>query len=227
MTAPVTTGNPLRLQAIGAAWAAGDRFILLDACLDVAVGECVVLVGENGAGKSTLLDLLAGVRAPARGSLRLDGVPLPDIDPGHLARRIARLGHRPGLYLDLSAHENVSLFAALANLPVTLADVTAELTLVGIAPRDQHRPVRGFSRGMLQRTALARILMSGADVWVLDEPSTGLDVAGTELLVSTLRRARERGATIVLATHDPALLPVADRKLCVRGGLVVPEQEVA
>ncbi len=214
-----------RLAAAGVGWAIDGRFVLVDVDLALAPASITVLTGENGAGKSSLLDVLAGVRKPARGVVTLDGVALGDIDAAHLARRIARLDHAPGLYLELSALENVQLFRALLHADALLSDVTAWLTEVGLAARDHNRPVRGFSRGMLQRTGLARVLASGADVWLLDEPSTGLDRAGVELLTRVLQTARDRGATILLATHDPALLPLADRRLHLHLGHVVPPVE--
>ena len=209
-----------RLCAAGLGWAIGGRFVLVDVDLALAPGSITVLTGENGAGKSSLLELLAGHRRPARGQVRLDGVPLGEIAPAHLAKRIARLDHAPGLYLDLTAHENATLFQRLLHRDGQASAVTSALHDVGLAGVDHHRPVRGFSRGMLQRAALARVLASGADVWLLDEPSTGLDRAGGAQLAGLLRQARDRGVTVLLATHDPALLPLADQQLHVQHGHV-------
>ncbi len=210
-----------RLAAEAVGWAVEGRFVLVDVALALPAGSLNVLTGENGAGKSTLLDILAGARKPARGHVALDGVPLAEIAPAHLARRIARLDHTPGLYLELSALENLQLFHGLVQSPGAPLDAAALLERVGLAARDQRRPVRGFSRGMLQRTALARVLASGADVWLLDEPSTGLDRAGCALLADVLADVRARGATVLLATHDPALLPLADARLHLSHGRLV------
>ena len=213
-----------RLLAEGVGWAVDGRFVLVDVELALEPATLTVLTGENGAGKSSLLEILAGTRQPARGAVKLDGVPLPEIAPAHLARRIARLDHAPGLYLELSALENVRLFHALLHPRTVALDAAALLTDVGLASRDHARPVRGFSRGMLQRTALARVLASGADVWLLDEPSTGLDRAGCALLAAVLQRVRAQGATLLVATHDPALLPLADRRLHLDHGHLQPAQ---
>ncbi len=213
-----------RLLAEGVGWAVDGRFVLVDVELALEPATLTVLTGENGAGKSSLLEILAGTRQPARGAVKLDGVPLPEIAPAHLARRIARLDHAPGLYLELSALENVQLFHALLHPGTVALDAAALLTDVGLASRDHARPVRGFSRGMLQRTALARVLASGADVWLLDEPSTGLDRAGCALLADVLQRVRAQGATLLVATHDPALLPLADRRLHLDHGHLQPAQ---
>jgi ABC-type multidrug transport system ATPase subunit len=209
-----------RIAIVGAGWATDQRYILLDVSLSLNGGELVALTGPNGAGKSTLLDLLAGTRTPTRGRIELDGVALPGVAPAHLARRIARLDHKPGLYLDLSAHENIMLFAALLSRPLTAAQAAARLASVGIQFRDQVRAVRTFSRGMLQRTALARVQASGADIWLLDEPSTGLDVLGVAWLVQVLGEARQRGVAVLLATHDPALLPICDRRVHLDMGML-------
>lgn len=202
-----------RLAGLGVSWAAGDRYVLLDVHLALQPAEIVALTGPNGAGKSTLLDLLAGDQLPVHGQVQLDGVALRDIEPGHLARRIARLGHKPGLYLDLSPVENLQLFAALLDRPRREQDIAGRLETAGIAARDHHRPVRTFSRGMLQRTALARVQASGADVWLLDEPSTGLDLDGSALLTKVLQDARQSGTAVLVATHDPALLRACDRRV--------------
>ncbi len=214
----------IRLAADALGWAAGGRFVLVDVDLALPAGSLTVLTGENGAGKSTLLDVLSGNRTPARGVVKLDGVPLAEIEPAHLARRIARLDHAPGLYLELTAQENVQLFRALLHAERGDFDVAAVLDQVGLDRREQTRPVRSFSRGMLQRTAIARVLASQADVWLLDEPSTGLDRAGCDLLAGLLGDARDRGVTLLLATHDPALLPLADRHLHLRHGHLVPSE---
>ncbi len=210
-----------RLAAEAVGWAVAGRFVLVDVDLALAAGSLTALTGENGAGKSSLLALLAGSRKPARGVVKLDDVPLADIDAAHLARRLARLDHTPGLYLELSALENLKLFHGLLHPSRPEPAIAALLERVGLARRDHDRPVRGFSRGMLQRTALARVLASGADVWLLDEPSTGLDRAGCALLADVLDDARRQGAAILLATHDPALLPLADRQLHLAHGHVV------
>lgn len=224
MDVPEAAAAPPRLEAVNLSWAVGERFVLLDLAWSLPRGCLALLTGANGAGKSTLLDLLAGVRQPLRGHVALDGVPLPDVDPGHLAARVARLGHKPGLYLDLTAHENIGLFARLAGQLAGADWLEARLDEVGIAPRDQHRPLRGLSRGMVQRIALARIRSSGADIWLLDEPSTGLDSDGAAVLSGTLAAARARGVTIVVATHDPLLMRQADQHMELHHGFLHPRE---
>ncbi len=218
-----TSGSRPVLQASSVAWAVGDRFVLLDADLSIFPGECLALTGDNGAGKSTLLDLLAAVRTAQAGEIRLYNTPLSQVEPAEIARRIARLGHKPGLYLDLSACENLILFEALQGRQADKETIAARLGEVGILPADQHRPVRAFSRGMLQRTALGRIVHSQADVWLLDEPSTGLDASGLQILLRTIEQACAQGTAVVLASHDPPLIQACSRRVRVSGGRVLAE----
>jgi ABC-type multidrug transport system ATPase subunit len=111
----------------------------------------------------------------------------------------------------------------LLGRPVDLPGLARRLDQAGIDRRDQDRPVRAFSRGMLQRTALARVQASGADVWLLDEPSTGLDIAGSTLLTQVLQSARGQGTAVLIATHDPDLLRTCDRRLHLEQGRLTAE----
>lgn len=219
----------VRLSAQGLCYAVHDaaglpRWVLYQATGQFQAGTLTLLSGHNGAGKSTLLGLLAGHLQAESGQIMLDGVALPQWGSADLARRLAVLAHKPGLYHDLTATENLHLLAQLAGVAVTPAQIQSALERVGIAAADQHRPVRYFSRGMQQRTALARIQLSGADVWLLDEPSTGLDRDGQQLLGAVLDDATRRGATVLVTTHEPGFLRKVDQHLRVeRGRLVAAE----
>jgi heme exporter protein A len=148
---------------------------------------------------------------PHRGQVALRGVPLPAIDPADLCRHLAWLGHEPGLYLDLTALENLSLFARLQGGHADPAALSDRLTRMGIAGSDARRRVRGLSRGMQQRVALARL-------WLLDEPGTGLDADGLQLLAELVQRARAEGRAIVVASHEFGFLRGADAWCEVRDG---------
>lgn len=219
----------VRLRASGLSYAVHDaaglpRWVLYHAACSFAAGSLTLISGHNGAGKSTLLGLLAGQLQPASGQIALDGVDLSQWSGADLARRLAVLAHKPGLYLDLTAAENLRLFTQLAGVVVSGEELAAVLERVGIAPADQHRPVRHFSRGMQQRTALARILLSGSDIWLLDEPSTGLDRSGQLLLGAVLDDAASRGATIIVTTHEPGFLRTTHQHLRVERGRLVPAE---
>jgi heme exporter protein A len=131
---------------------------------------------------------------------------------------MAFLGHQPGVYGELSGLENLRFFSRLHGHDT--ADKELERTLDGFElGRAARRPVQTYSRGMIQRLALARVSVQGADLWLLDEPMTGLDDAGRELFVKLLDGARQDGKTIVAVTHDPATLEaVADQKLVLKNG---------
>ncbi len=206
------------LRAMGVAAAMDRRYVLLDLDLDLHAGEIVGFVGPNGAGKTTLLRVLEGTRRPERGTVSLGGIPLHEVSPASLARRLGVIGHHPGLYLDLTAVENLRLFAALAGADLDDVAALAILADVGLVRADARRPVRHYSRGMAQRAALARLIGSGADIWLLDEPSTGLDREGSALLHRLLRDGADAGRGVCVVSHDPALLAVADRVLHLDAG---------
>ncbi len=166
--------------------------------LEVARGQAVAVFGPNGAGKSTLLRTLAGLLRADRGSVSVFGNELPA--GSELRRRIGYLGHESFLYRDLSARENLSYYARLFSIDPDQV-VQAALVEVGL-DRFAERRVATFSRGMLQRLALARVLLHDPDLLLLDEPLTGLDPQGGELLAAMLVERRKRGVTILMATHD-------------------------
>lgn len=186
--------------------------------LDVARGHCLAVFGPNGAGKSTLLRTLAGLLRADSGSIEIFGEPLPA--SASLRRRIGYLGHESFLYRDLTARENLAYYAKLFSVGDD-ARAAALLAQVGLA-RYAERRVATFSRGMLQRLALARAILHEPELLLLDEPLTGLDPDGADLLSRMLAQATERGATVVMASHDMArALAVATRAVVVGRGRIV------
>jgi heme ABC exporter ATP-binding subunit CcmA len=205
----------------------GPVTALADVALTIGSGELVVLLGPNGAGKSTLLRLAAGIVRPTAGTVRF-GDEDPRRTTGTAARvHIGYLGHRSLLHEHLTAHENLALYAALYGRrrdADTLA--TRWLGRVGLA-RAADRVIRGFSRGMMQRLALARALLHGPRLLLLDEPSSGLDTDGRALLFALLDEQHRRGVTVMTASHHLELLePLADRVVVLRRGRLV-EQDAA
>ena len=163
-------------------------------------GRFLSLFGPNGAGKSTLLRLLSGALRPTSGELLLGGVPLRTREPGW-QRRIGVLSHQTFLYGALTARENLRFFGDLYALD-RLEDRVAEgLAAVGLAGRADDR-VRGYSRGMRQRLALARTLLHEPAVVLLDEPFTGLDAHAAGVLRDVLDRLRDGRRTVVMVTHN-------------------------
>ena len=168
-------------------------------------GTLHVIEGPNGSGKSTLLALLGGRTEPTSGRAFLRGAD-GDASGVQLRRRVGWLGHELGLYPDLSALENVALHAELRGLDGQKAWAEGAPALGVDAVKS--RRVRELSRGQRQRVALVRALVGRPAVLLLDEPSTGLDAAATELLASVLGTLRDAGVVVVLVTHDA---PFRDR----------------
>jgi heme ABC exporter ATP-binding subunit CcmA len=176
----------------------GDFPALRDISFAVEAGRCLALLGRNGAGKTTLLRILAGLSRATRGGVKVFG----DDSLGRPARaRIAVLGHGIGVYEELSALENLLLFASLYSLPEPRQAALAWLERTGL-DRVRDGLVREFSRGMRQRLALARAFLHNPNLLLLDEPFTALDDRAIALLQALLRESLERGSTVVMSTHQ-------------------------
>lgn len=167
--------------------------------LDVAPGESVALFGANGAGKSTLVRLLATLTPPSVGALLILGQDATRPGPA-LRGGIGVLGHQSYLYGELTAIENLELYARLYGVAEASKRVQIALESVGLAGA-AHKRVREFSRGMGQRLGLARANLHSPAVLLLDEPDSGLDADGVLMLERILAEGRSRGQATVLATH--------------------------
>ena len=188
--------------------------------LQIALGEIILLRGPNGAGKTTLLRVCAGLLPLARGAGTVLGCDLAT-DRAALRRRVGLLGHRNGLYLDLSVAENVRFWGATVG--ATDDEVAAAMERLDLSRRLAEIPVRRLSAGQQRRTALACLVARRAQLWLLDEPHAGLDAAGRDELDATLRQAAAAGATIVVASHELERAgSLATRCVDVVAGQVVP-----
>ncbi|HJL18953.1 MAG TPA: heme ABC exporter ATP-binding protein CcmA [Sandaracinaceae bacterium LLY-WYZ-13_1] len=191
----------------------------VDAAFDA--GTVTVIEGPNGSGKTTLLDILGQLVRPTRGTVRYGD---HEGKSRALRAQIGILAHAAMIYPDLSARENLHLFARLHRLDDPDARIGALVDRFEIG-RWGERPARTYSRGQLQRLALARALMHAPRLLLLDEPSTGLDVRAVERLERAVEAERERGAIVVLITHDSALADrLAERRVRLRRGKVVKEK---
>ncbi len=191
----------------------GERVVLDGLDLELARGATLVVFGPNGAGKSTLLRILATLLRPHAGSVRVLGEPLPE--RGWAVRgRIGLLGHEPLLYRDLSPRENLGYHARLHDVaPERVEELLAALSLT----RRADDPVHTFSRGMVQRTAIARAVLHDPELLLLDEPRANLDPAAAEIAEPLI--GASSGRTRVLTSHDPAGgLAEADVALGLRDG---------
>jgi heme exporter protein A len=188
------------LQADTLAAFRAERLVFSDVGFSLAPGAALVLAGPNGSGKSTLLRLLAGLLRPAAGSLRWNGADaLADL--GAHAGRVAYLGHQDAIKPALSVRSNLRLVGAPA-------DIALALESVGLAALAEL-PARLLSAGQRRRLALARLCVLDRTLWLLDEPSLGLDDASVARLGVLAARHRAGGGMVIAATHLPLPLPDA------------------
>jgi ABC-type multidrug transport system ATPase subunit len=194
----------------------GDVDALSPLDLRIQTGERVVLVGHNGSGKSTLLRMVAGVLEPTDGDVRIAGDPAGSLEA---RARTSYLPDEPVLYEDLSVREHVEYLGRLHGTDGfdAAAEETAER--LGILHRIDDLPAR-FSRGLRQKTALLLGLTRPFELILVDEPFVGLDLAGKAALVELLEEKHAGGATLVVATHDPAYADDVDRCIALHDGAV-------
>ena len=195
----------------------GDYPALRDISLTVGQGACLALLGRNGAGKTTLLRILAGLSRHAKGKVSVLG---DDVRSEAARRQIGVLGHAIGVYDELSATENLILFARLYGVPDPKRAAEEWLERTGLT-NAASALLREFSRGMRQRLAVARAFIHNPRVLLLDEPFTALDDRAILVLQNVLRDGLATGKTIIMSTHQlrEALELATDVALVVRGRL--------
>ena len=202
---------------------AGSFPVLAGATLRVDRGEIVLLRGPNGAGKTSLLRLCAALLPVERGSGRVFGYDLAT-EADLVRPRVGLLGHRNGLYRDLTVSQNVTFWGETVG--ASADEVAAAMSRLGVAGRLAHVAVRSLSAGQRRRVALACLVARRAELWLLDEPHAGLDAAGRDELDRVLRQAAAAGATVLVASHELERAGhLAERIVDVVGGRVVPEEE--
>ena len=190
----------IRATALGKRY--GMKRVLHDVDFELERGGFLVVTGPNGSGKTTLLRLAVGLAAPTAGAIEVA------VDRA----RLGFVGHEPLVYGELTALENLDLYGRLYRVPERRERIGMLLERFGLWDARRERAAK-FSRGMLQRLALCRAFLHEPELYVLDEPFTGLDDEGAELLDRELAERRPRG-TFLVATHDPARLePLATGRL--------------
>ena len=184
----------------------GDHLVFADISFRLEPGGALVLIGRNGSGKTTLLRLIAGLMPRAAGEVLWGGEDaLADL-PTH-GLRLAYLGHQDALKLGLTAAENLALWSR-GEASNRTAAIEAALAAVGLADLSQL-PARMLSAGQRRRVSIARLLVSGATLWLLDEPTTALDAASVTRLGGLAAAHRASGGMVMAATHLDLPLPGA------------------
>ena len=236
-TATPATTRPIRVDAalivardlaFSVPAASGRLPILRGVSLEIAAGEAVGIVGPSGSGKTSLLMLLAGLERATGGTLSVAGQSLSTMDEDALARF-----RRDNVGIVFQAFHLIPTMTALENVAVPLEfagradafDRAAEaLGDVGLAHRLDHYPGQ-LSGGEQQRTALARAMAAQPSLILADEPTGNLDRATGAAVMDLLFASRDRGTTLVLITHDPALAERCDRQIRIEDGLIVRQIE--
>jgi len=197
------------------------RYLVKDISFELFPSEVLAVLGKNGAGKTTLLSLISSRISLSDGAVELeeDG---KKISFQTMRQMLGLLPHDLFLYEDLTAQENLAFFHAMnggvGNLP------EKALEEVGLI-HAKSTLVREFSRGMKQRLAIARLLVSNAKIWLLDEPFTGLDSAGRKWLSNKIRAFAESGGAVIFSSHDPHEVKTLATRVIVlsRGRMVLDE----
>ncbi len=218
MTAPVFSPTGIRFENIEKRY--GGLYALRRVSFEVTAGECVALAGRNGSGKTTLLRIAARLVRPSSGTVNFS-----DGDGKGIAAtaRMGFVAHATMVYDELTAEENLLLFARLQGIAEPAERAESLLREVGLIER-RGSLVRTFSRGMRQRVAIARALLNDPTVLLLDEPATGLDPQGVTWFAETLRRLRDTGRTILMSLHgESEISALATRAIRLDAGSVMAD----
>ena len=178
----------------------GRKRVLRDVNLSVLGGEVVALLGANGSGKTTLLRIVAGLDRPDQGEVWLGPVPLSAAHH-EIRRYIGVVAHAPLLYDRLTGAENLQFFARMYDLVEPESRIEQLLRGLELWPR-RDDPVRTYSRGMIQRLAIARALLHDPPVLIFDEPDTGLDRDSVARLAELIGQLRQGKRAVLITTHD-------------------------
>ena len=198
----------------------GDRVAVEDVSFELEPGQIFALLGPNGAGKTTTLRMLAGLIAPTSGSVRIGSEAMTPGAAPRLRERIGFLTEAPGLWDNLTVHDNLKVYAQLYGMRDAEKAVTEALALFEIADRSRDRTAR-LSKGLKQRVALARAIVHRPSIVLLDEPTAGLDPESARDVRELIVAMRSEGRAVLLCTHNlDEVERVADRVAVLRSRLV-------
>ncbi|RDU35154.1 sodium ABC transporter ATP-binding protein [Neobacillus piezotolerans] len=201
---------------------ADNKTILKGIDLSIKKGETVGILGPNGAGKSTLLKVLATLVKPSSGEVAVGGYDLKK-NPGEIKRLFGYLPHSSLLYDHYSPLENLVFFAKIYGVKNPEERAVQLVKEVGLS-FFLNDPVKNFSRGMIQRIAIARAIIHEPSILLLDEPHTGLDQGAIGILNNVILSMKENGATILMVTHDfKQAAELCDRIVIVKNGKIADD----
>jgi putative ABC transport system ATP-binding protein len=199
------------LTGIDLRYVVGDQTILDGLSVQASSGRALAVRGPSGSGKSSLLAILGGLVEPSGGTVTLDGERVTPSSDIAVRRRFGFVLQSYGVVAELTTHENVAVVLQAARVPraEVASRVAAALARVGLAPVANHL-VEDLSGGQQQRVAVARALVTTADVVLADEPTAELDADNRRLIVSLLIERARTGAVVVIASHDPEVVDACD-----------------
>jgi putative ABC transport system ATP-binding protein len=222
---PITAESDLDLEDISLN--VGGRWALERLSLAFRPGEVTSLSGPSGSGKTTLLSIAGGIVKPTTGLASYGGQHMwqGDGDPRHAVAFVLQVY---GLVPILSARENVAIALRARGVSPSEADERADEELSRFHIGDLGaRQVEELSGGQMQRVACARAFAVSPEILLADEPTSELDEGNREHVMDQLRMEASRGAIVVVATHDPAVVDAADRKIVLDEGRLVPVEDSA
>jgi heme exporter protein A len=202
----LTSGNSTHvLEARALTCVRGDKQLFSGLSLKALPGSCLHIRGENGVGKTSLLRLLTGLAKPDMGEVFWDGVSI-SADPLAYHKDLLFMGHREALKEDLTALENLQIYAALDAVVLPEEKALAALWRFGLRGRE-HLPISFLSAGQKRRILMARMLTRQAKLWILDEPFNALDVNAVRELEGLISEQLASGGAVVLTSHQEVRLP--------------------
>ena len=202
-TFPISSTAALEARAISCV--RGERELFSNLDLQVFAGQCLHIRGENGVGKTSLLRLLTGLASPETGEVLWNGNAIKK-EASEYHNKLLFLGHRDALKEDLSALENLRLYAAIDGITLSEQDAFASLWRFGLKGREDLS-VSCLSAGQKKRVLMARMLTRRAQVWILDEPFNALDAHAVQELQALIAEHLESNGLVVLTSHQPLAIP--------------------
>jgi heme exporter protein A len=201
-----TSNKPsFMLEARALTCVRGEKQLFSGLNLAVSLGECLHVRGENGVGKTSLLRLLTGLSQPESGEVLWSGMSISK-EPSTYHRELLFLGHRDALKEDLTALENLQLYATLDDVQLPVDKALGALWRFGLRGRE-YLPVNCLSAGQKRRVLMARMLTRQAKLWILDEPFNALDTHAVQALQGLIAEHIEQGGLVVLTSHQAVSLP--------------------